>query len=69
MIVEDNSTHIQAFVEIMKTLEYQYTLCENANEATKQFKETLSENLLYDMIFLKLIMPGTDGYDAAKELR
>lgn len=35
----------------------------------KKFGETLADGLLFDMIFIKLIMPGVSGYEAAKQIR
>ena len=35
----------------------------------KKFGETLADGLLFDMIFIKLIMPGVSGYEAAQQIR
>ena len=40
-----------------------------AEDAVATFKDTLNEGYLYDCVFMKLIMPGMSGFDAAKEFR
>lgn len=36
-----------------------------AEESVAMFKDTLNEGLLYDCIFMKLIIPGMSGFEAA----
>lgn len=40
-----------------------------AEDSVTTFKDTLNEGYLYDCVFMKLIMPGMSGFDAAKEFR
>lgn len=54
---------------MMKSLEVSCTIADNAEEAIEIFQKTLSEGLLFDMVFVKLIIPGMSGFDAAKEIR
>ena len=54
---------------MMKSLEVSCTIADNAEEAIEIFQKTLSEGLLFDLVFVKLIIPGMSGFDAAKEIR
>lgn len=53
----------------MRTLDVNYEMASSAEEAVAVFKDTLNEGYLFDCIFMKLIMPGMSGFDAAKEFR
>lgn len=69
LLVEDNSHNIQSFVEMMTQCQVTCTIAENAQEAFQFFSDSLKDGVLFDMVFLKLIMPSVSGYECAKELR
>ncbi len=50
-------------------MDVNYEMASSAEESVSRFKETLNEGYLYDCVFMKLIMPGMSGFDAAKEFR
>lgn len=54
---------------MLKTLEVTYVLADNSEEALENCQKSLSEGKLFDIIFMKLIMPGVNGYDACRQIR
>lgn len=69
LIVEDNGFSMQGFQDYLRTLDVNYETASSAEESVAIFQENLNEGYLFDCVFMKLIMPGMSGFDAAKEFR
>jgi len=46
-----------------------YAIAEDGQEAIDIVSKSLSEGHIFDLVFLKLIMPVISGFEAAKEIR
>jgi signal transduction histidine kinase/DNA-binding response OmpR family regulator len=64
LVAEDNLFNQRIVQNIFKRIGYDIDLANNGNEAIQKFKE---KN--YDIIFMDLIMPELNGFDATKELK
>ena len=53
----------------MEKLEVSYTIAEDGQEAMDKVSLRLKKGKLVDLIFMKLIIPGMSGFEAAKEIR
>ena len=68
MIVEDNK---QSY-ELLQMMLQKYGLCdivENGEDAFEQFKNAITEDDPYDVIFLDILMPGIDGNEVLRRIR
>lgn len=57
------------FASILTSINYEFVILENADDGIQTFRQSIKSGFIYDFIFMKLIMPGTNGYDAVKEMR
>ena len=67
--MEDNGFSMQGFQDYLRTLDINYEMASSAEDSVSIFRDTLNEGYLFDCVFMKLIMPGMSGFDAAKEFR
>jgi CheY-like chemotaxis protein len=63
LIVEDNIMNQKVISTMLKTLGYS---CDTANDGLSGFNMTKAKK--YDLIFMDLIMPEMNGYDAARKI-
>jgi PAS domain S-box-containing protein len=66
LIVEDNYINQQVVMEMLKSLNCQYQVAENGQEALNMLK---SHNEPFDLILMDCQMPLMNGYDATKHIR
>lgn len=64
LLVEDNLVNQQVVVRMLQKLGYQPDVASNGEEAV-----ALTGNAPYDVIFMDLMMPRMDGYEAAGIIR
>jgi signal transduction histidine kinase/CheY-like chemotaxis protein len=64
LVAEDNAFNQRVAQNIFKKIGFEIDLANNGNEAIQKFKEKH-----YNIIFMDLMMPELDGFDAAKELK
>ncbi|MGQ1787843.1 response regulator [Saccharicrinis sp. GN24d3] len=64
LVAEDNKFNQQVALNLFRKIGYEIDLANNGREAVDKFK--LNK---YNIIFMDLIMPGIDGFDATKELK
>ncbi len=64
LLVEDNLFNQRVAENIFQKLGYQIDIANNGKEAIEQFKK-----VKYQIIFMDLMMPELDGFDAARELK
>jgi CheY-like chemotaxis protein len=53
----------------MAFLNIDYEVAENGSDGIDMVTKAFNEGSLFDMIFVKLIMPGQSGYEVALEIR
>lgn len=63
LVVEDNKMNQKVISAMLKTLGYK---CDTANDGYEGFN--MAKNKNYDLIFMDLIMPEMNGYDAARKI-
>lgn len=63
LIVEDNKMNQKVISAMLKTLGYS---CDTANDGFEGFN--MAKNKNYDLIFMDLIMPEMNGFDAARKI-
>jgi len=63
LIVEDNKMNQKVISAMLKTLGYS---CDTANDGLEGFN--MAKNKNYDLIFMDLIMPEMNGFDAARKI-
>ncbi|MGA1976961.1 MAG: response regulator [Bacteroidales bacterium] len=63
LIVEDNKLNQKVLGAMLKSLGYSYDLAEDGFEGLQQAK-----NKKYDLIFMDLVMPELNGFDAARKI-
>ncbi len=64
LVAEDNLFNQKVAQNLFKKIGYEIDLANNGREAIQKFK-----NNKYHIIFMDLIMPELDGFDATKELK
>ncbi len=63
LVVEDNMINQKVAITILKSLGYEVDIASNGEEGIK-----MSEDKNYDLIFMDLIMPVIDGFEAARRI-
>jgi len=63
LVAEDNLINQKVAQTILKSLGYEVDIAGNGKEAVK-----MSEDKKYDIIFMDLIMPVMDGYEASRKI-
>ncbi len=64
LVAEDNLFNQRVAQNLFKKLGYEIDLAENGRDAINKFKKNK-----YNLIFMDLMMPELDGFDATKELK
>ena len=64
LIAEDNLINQKVAQSIFKNIGYEIDIAKNGREAVELMQEGN-----YDIIFMDLLMPDTDGYQATEEIR
>ena len=64
LLAEDNLINQKVAQSIFKNIGYEIDIAKNGREAVE-----LMEKDKYDVIFMDLLMPETDGYQATEEIR
>jgi signal transduction histidine kinase/DNA-binding response OmpR family regulator len=64
LVAEDNLFNQRVAQNLFRKIGYSIDLANNGREAVNKFKEKK-----YDIIFMDLMMPELDGFDAARELK
>ncbi len=67
LVAEDNELNAEILTEILDSFGYSSDLAEDGNRAVEKFEK--SENGRYFAILMDLLMPGMDGFEAAKAIR
>lgn len=60
---------MEAFIQQFKKLEVRYAIAKDGQEAIDKVSLRLKKGKLFDIIFMKLILPYMNGFEAAKEIR
>ncbi|KAJ3278725.1 hypothetical protein HK104_002074 [Borealophlyctis nickersoniae] len=64
LIAEDNLINQRVLARMMDTVGFHYSIASNGKEALK-----LSEDMVFDAVFMDCDMPVMDGYEATKAIR
>lgn len=64
LIVEDNLVNQKVVTHFLKRMSISYDIANNGIEAVNCFKQNK-----YDIVFMDLMMPEMDGYEATKHMR
>lgn len=64
LIVEDNPVNQKVITHFLKRMNVSYDIANNGVEGVHCFKQNK-----YDIVFMDLMMPEMDGYDATKQMR
>lgn len=64
LIVEDNELNIDLMSEILKSLGCPFEVAKNGLEADEMYQKKK-----IDLVFMDLLMPECDGYEAAQKIR
>jgi PAS domain S-box-containing protein len=64
LIADDKSDNVQLLVDSLKPVGFEIAIATNGAEAIK-----IIENFVPDIIFMDLLMPVMDGYEATKNIR
>lgn len=64
LLAEDNKINQEVALGILKKTGLVIKIANNGTEAVKAVKNTC-----FDLVFMDIQMPGTDGYEAAKQIR
>jgi CheY-like chemotaxis protein len=64
LLAEDNLINQKVAQSIFKNIGYEIEIAKNGREAVEML-----ENQKYDVIFMDLLMPETDGYQATEQIR
>lgn len=67
LIVEDNQFATELLGEMLKSFDIEFDTANDGTTAIEKFKE--SQNKEYDLIFMDVVMPEMNGFEAATELR
>jgi signal transduction histidine kinase/CheY-like chemotaxis protein len=63
LVVEDNKLNSKVIGEMLRLLGHEPDFADNGDEACR-----MAENKNYDIIFMDLIMPDMDGYEASRQI-
>ncbi len=69
LVVEDNPINQLYLKTLLVRKGYTVRIAEDGAEAIKQFADSIEEGDRFDLIFMDLQMPGTDGFEAASRIR
>ena len=69
LLLEDNKSNQDLFRDMLRQFDWQCTIAESAEEALQALNEILKMNQRFQLIFVKLILPDMNGFDAATAIR
>lgn len=69
LLVDNNGQDVQTMGKVLTELQVRFLVADNLREFEEVFNKTLQDSHKFDGIFVKLIMPGANGFDVAQRIR
>ena len=69
LVVDDNPTNLSILDHILKAADFDVVAIQDSSKVHSLLLQTITDNLLFDLIILDIQMPTPDGYALAKMIR
>lgn len=69
LLCDNNGQDVQTMGKVLADLQVKFLVADNLREFEDIFNKTLKDSRKFDGIFVKLIMPGANGFEVAQRIR